>query len=199
MSELTEVLNQIIDFIGSENNQILKLFNLGISIPEIEKIVEVLPFRITTEIAELYMWRGGALDSTDVIGGRSFMPLSVAVSIYEDMLPLDITDQSNNDSYFWQVGWFPIFYIDSVYYFVSCRDDESLGKVYEYVLESCKPDLIFSNLTSMMKGILKCYQEEVYKIEPQHTVLLPIDDYETYRIFAKIDPDIEYWKHLPNR
>jgi hypothetical protein len=145
------------------------------------------------------MWRNGASNWTDVLGHSFFLPLSMAVISYEEMIPLDIIDQNNNDSYFWQVGWFPIFCMDSVYYFVSCRSDASAGKVYEYFIQGGEPNLIFSNLTTMMKATLKCYQNGVYKIEPGDTILSLIDDFETYRIFAEVDPNIENWQYLLNR
>jgi len=203
MSELTITLNQILDFVAKENQDIIREFNLGLTVSEIEEIVEVLPFKLTNEVIDLYSWRDGTSSSvTDIIAHSFFLPLNEAVGIYEEMMPLDIIDQNNNDSYFWQVAWFPILTMDQDYYFVSCRNDESAGKVYKYFIAGGEPEPMFSNLTIMMKAILDCYQTGVYKIDPESTILSLIDEFEEKKIFAKNDPDNEFWKtyfEIPRR
>ena len=200
MSELTIILNQILDFTASNNSEIPNLFNLGLSISTIEKIAEVLPFKLTNEIIELYTWRDGTSNLTDVMANNFFMPLSMAIETYKEMISLEEStcDETEELGCVWRVDWLPIFYLDAVNYFVSCKDDESYGKVYEYEIGG-EPELIFSNLTTMMKATLECYQNGVYKVEPQNTFLSLIDYHETYKIFAKIDPLIDHWQYLLNR
>ncbi|OKH53780.1 hypothetical protein NIES2101_10030 [Calothrix sp. HK-06] len=62
MSDLTEALDRILKWIIKHKSSYINYLQPGLSRNEIENLVKDLPFKIPSEVYELYQWRNGVTE-----------------------------------------------------------------------------------------------------------------------------------------
>ena len=174
MSELTDELEYIMDWLKSTNLEFVDCYNPGLNRQQIDTLTEDFPFRLPDEIYELYQWRNGKAELGDNNGyppveffflrqynndfKLDFLPLKYAMEEYKSLLRATIDD-------FWHENWFPIASFE--------------GKVVLYVVSDMNPSPVFTwdnilgtqprvykDLTSMISVIAECCEFDVYQIIP---------------------------------
>jgi hypothetical protein len=148
MSELLKYLNFISDWVHQYKADCSALMNQGLSRKVIDEKVKDLPFRLPTEVYELYKRRNGGKNSyiphPDGWDLASFPSLEEAVESAKDW----------NGSF----NLFPLFSIKDGGYFVICTHEElEQSPIYcsDVPEQIIKHEPLYSSLTSMMKELAK--------------------------------------------
>lgn len=143
MSTLTKALEPISAWVQKRFPDSQRL-QPGLSYETIQKEVSTLPFELSTEINELYLWRnGGLLHFLPYPEGEheeiyTFFSLEEAVTVAKD----------------WDNGWFPLFETDgNVFFIVGPKEKQTTSSIF-YNDELELPDEPrYESLTSMMLEI----------------------------------------------
>jgi SMI1 / KNR4 family (SUKH-1) len=150
MSELTEALESIQDWLETNNPYEFSRLRAGLSRDEIGELVKDLPFTVPEEIYELYQWHDGSVDRF-IRNSYNFMSLKEAINAYQE----EVSENSYNareDAYFFEQS-FPVFqlwYQGDVFYTIITSGDNK-GKVLLYDPECSSYSLQYPNLTNLIK------------------------------------------------
>jgi hypothetical protein len=150
MSELTEALECIRDWLEENNPYEFSHLRAGLSRDEIDELVKDLPFTIPEEVYELYQWHDGRVDQF-IHNSYNFMSLQESISAYQE----EVSENSYNsreEAYFFEQS-FPVFqlrYRGDVFYTI-VTNGENKGKVILYDPECRSYLLRYPNLTSLVK------------------------------------------------
>lgn len=111
MSQLTEILNLIESWVQQYNADAIRWVKMrpGLTIGQIEKKLEGLPYKLPREILELYQWHDGGKPSFLPFPDsyeQEFFDLNEAISIAMDW----------NRSVFPNMNAFPLFSVEDVIY-----------------------------------------------------------------------------------
>jgi hypothetical protein len=150
MSELTEALESILDWLEKNNPYEFSHLRAGLSRDEIDELVKDLPFTVPEEVYELYQWHDGLADRF-LCNQFDFMCLREAVSKYHDGVG-ENSSYSREDTHSFEQS-FPIFklwYQGNVVYTI-IANGENKGKVMLYDTECREYPLQYPNLLSLVK------------------------------------------------
>ena len=120
MSVITESLDRILNWLQQHKPEYALLFLPGLSLEEIEEKVKVLPFRLPSEVYELYQWRNGTKSEESIFVYHYFWDLDTAVELstikdgLNDSLHRLIRVKYGEPTYV-----FPIFEFENEYFAVS--------------------------------------------------------------------------------
>lgn len=186
---MTDIHASIILSLRRLNRPIQDLLQEGLSVFEINKMVQVLPFRFPPELIELYSWKNGTkcadgdlLDDLHFFPGFYFMSLEEALSGY---LEFEKHPQ-------WNKFWFPFFANGGGdFYATDSNSDELCPKVLGFLLGEEEQSYEYQSVTSMMKTIAECYAKGAYYLASDGTIGVN-DDLEK-PIGKMHNPNIEYW------
>jgi SMI1 / KNR4 family (SUKH-1) len=150
MSELTEALESIRDWLEKNNPYEFSHLRAGLSRDEIDELVKDLPFTVPEEIYELYQWHDGRVDRF-IRNSYNFMSLKEAISVYQE----EVSENSYNsreEAYLFEQS-FPVFQLwyqgDVLYTIIASGQNK--GKVILYDPECRSYSLQYSNLTNLVK------------------------------------------------
>ncbi|WP_375503286.1 SMI1/KNR4 family protein [uncultured Nostoc sp.] len=192
MSELTDELQYILNWLKSTNHDFFDCYNPGLTRQQIDEITKDLPFRLSEEVYELYQWRNGTADlgynngylplyflfpeqlRADVI--CSFCSLQDSVYIYKT-----IGEATNYDDAYWNQKWFPIAEYETKrrLYVVGDLDP---SPVYLWDVGCLEDSVrIYKNLLSMISVIAECCEFGLYQVIPdedgeQDDMIIRIDE-----------------------
>jgi hypothetical protein len=150
MSELTEALESIRDWLEKNNPYEFSRLRAGLSRDEIDELVKDLPFTVPEEVCELYQWHDGSVDRF-IRSNYNFMSLTEAINKYHEEMG-EIRYDSREEAYFVEQS-LPIFRLwcqGDVFYTVMASG-ENKGKVILYDAECRSYSLQYSNLTNLVK------------------------------------------------
>jgi hypothetical protein len=166
MSVLTESLDRILNWLQQHKPEYASGFLPGLSLEKIEEKVKVLPFRLPSEVYELYQWRNRTKSDESIFVYHYFCDLDTAVELatIEDGLNGSL-HRLMRVKYGEPTYVFPIFEFENEYFAVY----ESTEQIKNFPVFHIYHDyrLAFSNLTSMMLTIAECYETKVYWVSPQ--------------------------------
>ncbi|MEH2251747.1 SMI1/KNR4 family protein [Nostoc sp.] len=174
MSELTDELQYILNWLESSNLEFFDCYNPGLTRQQIDEITKDLPFRLSKEVYELYQWRNGTADlgynngylplyflfteqlRADVI--CSFCSLQDSVYIYKT-----IGEATNYDDAYWNQKWFTIAAYENkrMLYVVGDIDPSPI-----YLWDIGDSVRIYKNLIGMISVIAECCEFSLYKLIP---------------------------------
>ncbi|MFB6275049.1 MAG: HEAT repeat domain-containing protein [Halothece sp.] len=181
MKALTNALNRILHWHQQHHTEWVESKQPGLTTEEIKIKTQELPFRLPTEVYELYQWCNGTSGDVPFFPSYRFLSLEEAVDLYHsEIKEVEIDKLQQEDYYdiaqlapfswpsFQNQYWLPIFDFDGEIYFLSCDTEQRDGApVWYYFPESVFPRLYFSNLTSMLLAITECYETEAYYLDQQ--------------------------------
>ena len=150
MSELTESLECIRNWLGKNSPYEFSRLKAGLSRDEIDALVKDLPFTIPEEVYELYQWHDGSVDRF-IRGNYNFLSLTEAINKYHEEMG-EIRYDSREEAYFVEQS-LPLFRLWSqgdVFYTVITSGDNR-GKVILYDAECRYYPLQYPSLINLVK------------------------------------------------
>ena len=146
MSDLLKHLNFISDWVHQYKADCPALMNQGLSRKIIDEKVKDLPFRLPTEVYELYQWQNG--------GKNSFIPHPDGW----DLASFPSLEESVDSAKDWDGSFnlFPLFSIEDGGYFVICtKEEREQSPIYcsDVPEEAIEHEPLYSSLTSMMEEL----------------------------------------------
>ncbi|MBD2511700.1 SMI1/KNR4 family protein [Nostoc sp. ATCC 53789] len=188
MSELTDGLEYILDWLESTNLELFDCYNPGLTRQQIDKIVKDLPFKLSEEIYELYQWRNGIAD----LGFNNYYPpveflfpnqlfsslptsfstLQDSVSNYYDFWQFEqsnMMDKPFDDYKGWDQKWFPIALFENkrILYVVGDIEPSPVYFIDFIFIEN--PLRVYKSLTSMISVIAECCELGLYQLIPDES------------------------------
>ena len=189
MSPLTEYLDQILAWHSRHGTPAAASLQPGLSEAEILARTSQLPFKLTGEFLELYRWRNGV--PWDTSGDPSFFE-------FHRFLPLDEAMVAFRESHPIFKRFYPI--TDWVMTFQDPAGDGyglSGGKGHveaapvTFLMEGEGVQIVFENLTQMMKSVIACFDEGVFWWGDNQ---LQTDFYRLGDVMFRLNPNMQYWK-----
>jgi cell wall assembly regulator SMI1 len=174
MSELTDELEYIFDWLVSLNPDYLDGYNSGLTRQKIDEIIKELPFNLSEEIYELYQWRNGCAYDYNLPLREFLFPeqlcsdVPIAFDSLQDAVDSykTIGEATNYDDVYWNQKWFPIGEYETKrrLYIVG---DLNPSPVYLWDV-GCRPKQVrvYKSLTSMISVIAECCELGLYQLIP---------------------------------
>lgn len=187
MSELTEALTRIQDWVEQNYPVGLDSLKPGLSLQEIEQIVEGLPFQLPPEVYELYQWRNGASQGnwrmhSGLFRGMALFDLQQAVECAIQLYDMHNEDDEHNIKYMGK-PLFPVFRSDCEYLALpSNTNGDSFATVF--ITEIGEVVLQYSNFTSMMLMLAESYEAGAYEVDSSSNGVFYLE--ENWECFSPI-------------
>ncbi|MHC0064574.1 hypothetical protein ACWATR_17005 [Nostoc sp. UIC 10890] len=181
MSLLTDALDIILNWLQQNKPSYASSLQPGLAYEEIEEKVKNLPFRLPTEVYELYQWRNGMIDDdSEFFSYYRFLPLEEALQVEKVV--------SENFGLSLPFGWFPIFDFEKEGFAVigAEKNTESSPVLNTYLSD----DIRYTNLTNMIQCIAECYETNAYYIDESGR--LEQDKKLAKIILQKYEPELNY-------
>ena len=201
MSELTDALERILDFMQQYPTPQDIFLQPGISRTKIEELTNVLPFSLPHELYELYSWRNGDSSGRGRIAELEFLPIEKAINKYlstlKDARASAVRSGRDPSETSWNSHWFPIFYVDSIeqgdYFILLNEEPQETSPVFCYDYkdwENLEPKFKYTSLTNMMLTIAEYYETGAYYlVEGESQYYLEKDDEKVETIRRKYNPE----------
>ncbi|HTX79225.1 MAG TPA: SMI1/KNR4 family protein [Longilinea sp.] len=189
MEELTQYLNQILDWHTKLGSPLAKYLLPGLSKSEIRKKVAALPFAMPDEFIELYTWRNGtpARDPNWVsfIEYHRFLSLDEALDVFQMTYP--ITKQ-----FYEKTDWIMTFEDGSGDgYGISAVEEVNPITPIVFLFEGEGVNVVSESLTQMMRTMVASFEAGVFKMGKDGD--LETDFIGLGEIAHKLNPDIYFW------
>lgn len=150
MSELTEALECIRDWLEQNQPYDFSCLRAGLSRNEIDELVKDLPFTIPEEVYELYQWHDGCADKF-IRSNYDFMSLTEAISTYHEEVGENLYySREETHSLEQSIPVFKLWSQGNVVYTV-IASGENQGKVMLYDTDCRYYPLQYANLTKLVK------------------------------------------------
>jgi hypothetical protein len=148
MSDLVKALKFVDKWVHQHIPNHPAVMNQGLSREVIELKVKDLPFRLPTEVYDLYQWKNG--------GVKPFIPYPEGC----DLASFLSLEEATEAALAWNSNFnlFPLFAIEDAGYFIVCTQEEcDESPVYYSDLpeEAIKSKYQYSSLTNMMQELVK--------------------------------------------
>ncbi len=189
MTILLETLNEIKKWHQQNNPKFSNLWQPGLTRYEIEKIIKVLPFRLSKELYELYEWGNG---------GYLYFPLEVAVQEYYKM--------ENSFYPLWNPYWLPITNdLGSGYptedlkgyrVVVGDKETQNTSLMLNIDFESPEPGVWYPSITNMMLAIVEQYQMSSQKNDIEYYIQYRSMIDELQASLEQSEEPTKDWQHL---
>lgn len=148
MSELTDGLDRIYKRLSNRAPYRVSQLTPGISLEEINKMAQCLPFNLPSEVHELYQWHNGH-GFNFIFENYEFPSLRSAIILYEDevkQLEYDYPEVAETFKL-----RFPLFNNpDSGVLFTILPDEKNGSSVYIHDVECRNYELLYDNLTNLI-------------------------------------------------
>ena len=174
MSELTDKLNYILDWLKLTDAELSESYNPGLTRQEINALTKDFPFQLSEEFIELYQWRNGFIwNDYNLITIPFLFPeqlyqgspivfsvLQESVIIHNQML--SFSSDALDLEYSWNRKWFPIGYHEGkrILHIIGDLDP---SPVYLWDIVFVEPIRVYKNLTCMISVIAECCERGLYK------------------------------------
>ncbi|MBD2195207.1 MULTISPECIES: SMI1/KNR4 family protein [Calothrix] len=196
MSLLTEALNRICNWLEKNRSHEISFLQLGLSEIEIEKYLADFPFKLSTEVRELYEWKNGTIIGDDLwefcwaFESWGFYPLEVVISRYRERIKSYQAGMSILSSYLNKLDiFFTVEPEDRGYVLIDDKTQNTSLVVFESCKAgTCSPIIKYASLTNMMLTISDCYENAYYRnsdgyLVPDNEIAYQIwRKYNSYRI-----------------
>lgn len=141
MSPLTEALEYISTWLQQHQPERSASLRPGLKYEEIKEKIKNLPFRLPTEVYELYQWRNGS---------KSSFILFPEISSY-DYVQFFSLEEAIDNCLDWNAGLFPLFIIEDVGIFIVVdKKEKETSPVFSNDELSLPKKPNYETLTSMM-------------------------------------------------
>lgn len=174
MSEVTDELEYIFDWLVSLNPDYLDGYNPGLTRQKIDEIIKELPFNLSEEIYELYQWRNGCAYDYNLPLREFLFPeqlcsdVPIAFNSLQDAVDSYkiIGEATNYDDVYWNQKWFPIGEYETKRRLYIVGDlDPSPVYLWEVAYRP-KQVRVYKSLTSMISVIAECCELGLYQLIP---------------------------------
>lgn len=164
---MIEELKSILHHHVRLNTQIPGRLNDGISLDEIRRQSESLPFALPEEVEQLFQWRNGTnIEEGDLLDARWFFPGFYFPSLQEAIRVV----HERRGAPQWREGWFPVGFLHG-----------EPEQVVEY-----------ESLEAMIKTLEACFAEGAFFLDDRG--VLDMDDEHHREIAHRFNPGIEEWQ-----
>jgi hypothetical protein len=184
MTDLTNALNRILAWLEKHSPRSASGLQSGLSSEEIEKRLNILPFCLSQEVRELYLWRNGGM-YVSVFGYLWLMNLDGACEMSEfinDEYVVELREKEKEPQYL-----FPIFDFDGEYFAMQGSESITAASPIFHLGKFHEVSFAFINLTGMMLALAECYETGVYAVTEDDRIEV-IDEIEFGRIRQKYNP-----------
>jgi hypothetical protein len=190
MGQLTQYLDQILDWHTRSGSSLSRYLQPGLSEIEIRKKIAVLPFMMPDEFVEVYMWRNGTpahnQEWVSFIENQRFLSLDEALEIFQSAYPIMKQFYENSD-------WVMVFEDGSSdgYGSSSIKESSSAAAPVVFLFEGDGVHIVFESLTQMMRTMVAAFQGEVFCMGKDGDI--ETDFHRFGEVAHKLNPDIPYW------
>ena len=162
MQQLTTYLDEILTWHTHLGSPVPALLQPGLTLAKIQGRAKQLPFQLSEEVLTLYQWRNGIPRAIESRGNLSFfeahqfLPLDDALESFQIRYPIFKEFNERTD-------WLPLFedVTGDGYGAMGAYGAEQATPVV-FVFEGLDVDVVFDNLTNMMRTMLACFEEGVF-------------------------------------
>jgi hypothetical protein len=190
LSSLTEALNRIWNWLEKNCSHQISFLQLGLSEIEIEKFLTDLPFKLSTEVRELYQWKNGTIVGDDpwefcwAFEYWVFFPLEVVIGGYRERIKSYQAGMSILSSSLNRLDiFFSVEPEDTGYVLIDDKTQETSLVVFESCKAgTCSSLIKYASLTDMMLTISDCYENAYYRNSDGYLVR---DNEIAYQIWCK--------------
>ncbi|MBF0353400.1 MAG: hypothetical protein HQM11_20405 [SAR324 cluster bacterium] len=190
MSLLHQYLDEIVDYLSQYGYFLRDWLQPGIHPKQVLSQLNILPFKVSQEIIQIYSWRNGT--RIDPFGNIELFPMFIFSSL-EHVIHHLMEDQvieiifNSYDFYF-----FPIFgdsFGDS-FGIKGNHERTHASPIIKIDDDGYGPNVLFGSLTQMMETLVSCYREGAFFVKDGSLSA----DYDRYgEIALRLNPEIEYW------
>lgn len=150
MSELTEALECIRDWLEQNRPYEFSRLRAGLSRDKIDELVKDLPFKVSEEVYKIYQWHDGFADRF-ICGQYDFMSLRESISTYHEGVGENLYYSREETHFFEQsIPVFKLWSQGNVVY-TAIASGENQGKVMLHDTECRYCPLQYANLTKLVK------------------------------------------------
>ena len=183
MSLLIESLERILAWLSINQPSSVSALQSGLTYSQIQEKTKDLPFKLPTEVIELYQWRNGTqdseLDTARFFPAFTFDSLERALINYNELIDFAVksgqilifnptTNMSwednidPNDRY--DPKWFPLFNFQNEDYYlaIGSEKEEVSSVIMDFSIQDPTTYPKYESLTKMMLTIAECYEAGVY-------------------------------------
>jgi cell wall assembly regulator SMI1 len=211
MSVLIEALERILAWLLTNQPSYALALQPGLTYDQIQEKIKGLPFKLPTEVIELYQWRNGTKDSDQhtarFFPGFTFNSLDQALIHYNELIDFSVKsgrilcfDPISKDS--WEENiepsdryntiWFPMFACENKDYYLAIGNEnqEVSTAILNFSIEDPDTYPKYESLTKMMLTIAECYEENIYHLLEFGIGVNNEEQEESIRL--KYNPTLEY-------
>ena len=210
MSILTESLEKVFTWLLTHQPSYALALQSGLTYAQIQEKTKDLPFKLPTEVVELYQWRNGTKDSEQYTSrffpAFTFLSLDQALIHYNELIDFavesgrilisDPTTQISwedniNPNEIYNPKWFPLFTFQNEDYYLSIgsEQEEVSSVILDFSTQGSETRPAYESLTKMILAIAECYEENVYFLGEFSLVVNDEEQEESIRL--KYNPTME--------
>lgn len=188
---MIEELKSILHHHVRLNTQIPGRLNDGISLDEIRRQSESLPFALPEEVEQLFQWRNGTnIEEGDLLDARWFFPGFYFPSLQEAIRVV----HERRDAPQWREGWFPVFMDGAGNHYLSCcrKQNSARAEIVGFLHGEPEQVVEYESLEAMIKTLEACFAEGAFFLDDRG--VLDMDDEHHREIAHRFNPGIEEWQ-----
>ena len=191
MSTLTNCLNRIMNWLQQNQPEFAASFLPGLNDEQIQDIVKDLPYQLPEEIHELYRWRNGIRNGTKLYilfhPFSEFLSLKEALEVAQESI--DIFEDTEDELRFEGNRLFPFIDDNGDLFVVRCTTEkQDNSPVISVQAEYYEPNIVYTNLTTMMQTVAECYETGAYYINDEG--FIEEDENKVAEILRKYNSEI---------
>ena len=182
MSQLTDGLNRIYNKMAIHTPHRIQALEPGISVSQIKDLVTDIPFKLPSEVYELYQWHNGLFGWDFLFENYEFLSLERAAYKYREELEQVKADHPEIAKFFQYR--FPLFENSSecgVFITIASNENQD-SSVYEYDISFEDFALRYHNLTDLILHSAEWYETAIFD-----------EDGSGYWNIEKAGNEIQYW------
>ncbi|NEQ99795.1 MAG: SMI1/KNR4 family protein [Cyanothece sp. SIO2G6] len=168
MQSITKSLEKISEFLEEDRQNLFGLMRAGLPYPEIDKVAEILPFKLPQELYQLYNWHNGITVperisfELDFLPGFWFIPIEKSL---DEVVRLEKLFEMYDVQEIHKKLWFPVFWSDIAYLAIAGdKNMQESGRIYHLSWTGGEfiSKLEYPNLKTLLAVIAECYETGVY-------------------------------------
>ena len=191
MTTIQKLLNQLVDAYRSIEFDFNEILNDGLCPDAIAQLESHLPFKLPSDVREMYEWRNGVtigMKCTDgFLWDYAFLDFEAAVKNYLYLSERKAFDPRTNEHL-----WFPIFQnVGGDTYSVDCSSEGTHGAIWRTSTSGSEAVIRYASLADMIVTIIKCVEGGAYYFADGYW---EADLGLQKAISRKYNPDIASWQ-----
>lgn len=163
---ISSYLDAILGFLRGLERAVTDLFLPGLDGDEVRRSTGAVGLSVPNELVELYACHNGtAVLSGDYLDDLHFFPGFYWLSLGDG---LEVYRSISNDRR-WDARWFPLFSNGGGDFYAAICDPSSPlhGAVVGFMVGEDEHPIEYASISSMLKVILRCYEEGVFFVSTQ--------------------------------